>query len=288
MSTMPGARTRPLASTRCRAAPRSWPIAAMRPSFTATPPARAGVPRPSMTRALSMTRSCMGGSILRARRSRRMPDRPDAFVGTVPQHYDRYLGPVLFHGFADDLAARVTPRPGIRVLEVAAGTGIVTRRLLARVRGHGTLVATDLNEAMMAHGRREVPADPALEWRQADATALPFPDRTFDAVVCQFGLMFFPDKALAAREAFRVLTSGGVYLFNVWDAFEHNPIADITHRTVIELFPADPPQFYATPYGFSQPEPIVALLTQAGFAQIAWSRVAKTGSSPSAESTRLN
>src|SRR4029450_6438923 len=175
---MPGARTRPPASTRCWAAPRSGPTATMRPSFTATPPAREGVPRPSMTRALSITRSCMAGSILRARRSRRMAHRPAAFVGTVPQHYARSPGPVLFPGFADDLAARVTPRPGVRVLEVAAGTGIVTRRLLARVRGHGTLVATDLNEAMMAHGRREVPADPALEWRQADAAAFPAPRRS--------------------------------------------------------------------------------------------------------------
>src|SRR4030095_3327756 len=209
MSTMPGARTRPLASTRCRAAPRSWPIAAMRPSFTATPPARAGVPRPSMTRALSMTRSCMGGSILRARRSRRMPDRPDAFVGTVPQNYDRYLGPVLFHGFADDLTARVPRGPGIRVLEVACGTGIVTRRLLARLRGQGTLVATDLNEAMLAHARSEGPGDPAREWRQADATALPFPDGSFDAVVCQFGLMFFPHKAPGGRREVRASKAGG-------------------------------------------------------------------------------
>lgn len=211
-----------------------------------------------------------------------MPDRPDAFVGTVPQNYDRYLGPVLFHGFADDLTTRVPWRPGLRVLEVACGTGIVTRRLLARLRGQGTLVATDLNEAMLAHGRREVAADPALEWRQADATALPFPDGSFDAVVCQFGLMFFPDKALAVREALRVLKSAGVYLFNVWDAFEHNPIADLTHQTVTALFPADPPQFYATPYGFHRPEPIVAWLKQAGFERIEWNRVAKTGSSPTA------
>src|SRR4029453_2165019 len=122
---MPGARTKPPASTRCWAAPRSGPTATMRPSFTATPPVREGVPRPSMTRALSITRSCMAGSILRARRSRRMADRPAAFVGTVPQHYDRYLGPVLFHGFADDLAARVPWRPGVRVLEVRGVTGVV-------------------------------------------------------------------------------------------------------------------------------------------------------------------
>jgi ubiquinone/menaquinone biosynthesis C-methylase UbiE len=211
-----------------------------------------------------------------------MADRPDAFIGTVPQNYDRYLGPVLFHGFADDLTARVPWRPGVRLLEVACGTGIVTRRLLARLHGQGTIVATDLNEAMLAHARREVPADPALEWQQADSTTLPFPEGAFDAVVCQFGLMFFPDKARAVREAFRVLKSAGVYLFNVWDAFEHNPIAQLTHQTVAELFPADPPQFYATPYGFYRPEPIVAWLEEAGFEQIEWSRVAQTGSSPTA------
>ena len=103
------------------------------------------------------------------------------------------------------------------MLEVACGTGIVTERLVRRLAGQGTLVATDLNDAMIAHARARIPADPALEWRQADGTSLPFPDRAFDVVVCEFGLMFFPDKAAGVREAFRVLRPGGVYLFNVWD-----------------------------------------------------------------------
>ena len=210
-------------------------------------------------------------------------DRNTAFVGDIPANYDRYLGPVFFHGYADDLAARVPLTPGMRVLEVACGTGIVTRRLLDRVREHGSLVATDLNEAMIAHGQTRIAGTPGLlEWRQADATDLPFPARSFDAVVCQFGLMFFADKAAGVREAFRVLKPGGRYLFNVWDEMARVPIARITHETVATFFPADPPQFYTVPTGFYQPEPILALLEQAGFGPVEWSYVEKTGTSPSA------
>ena len=99
-----------------------------------------------------------------------------------------------------------------------------------------------------------------MQWRQADATKLPFADGAFDAVVCQFGLMFFPDKAAGIREAFRVLRSGGQYLFNVWDAIEHTPITRITHETVAEFFPTDPPQFYRVPFSLHEPEPIVRML----------------------------
>jgi len=138
-----------------------------------------------------------------------MADRNAAFEGTIPQHYDRYLGPLLFHPYADDLAARLVPKPDVRVLEIACGTGLVTRRLLDRLGGSGSILATDLNEAMLAYARSQVVAAPGLQWRQADAVKLPLPDRSFDAVVCQFGLMFFPDKAAALREAFRVLRPGG-------------------------------------------------------------------------------
>lgn len=211
-----------------------------------------------------------------------MADRNAAFVGTIPENYDRYLGPVLFHPYADDLAGRLVVTPGIRVLEVACGTGLLTRRVLERVRGRGSLLATDLNEAMLAYGRAQVPAEPSLEWRQADATNLPLPDRAFDAVVCQFGLMFFPDKATGVREAFRVLGPGGVYLFNVWDAIERNRFARITHETVAGFFPADPPQFYTVPFGFHDPETIRKVLAEAGFTRIEWTYVEKTGTSPAA------
>ena len=212
-----------------------------------------------------------------------MADRDAAFVGTIPANYDQYLGPILFHGFADDLAGRLAITAGLRVLEVACGTGLLTQRLLDRLGGRGSLLATDLNEAMIAYGRSRIPRRPDLEWSQADATKLPLCDRSFDAVVCQFGLMFFPDKAAAIREVFRVLTPGGVYLFNVWDAFAHNPIARITHETVAGFFPTDPPRFYAVPYGFHEPEPIRTLLTEAGFEGAQWAHIDKTGTSPSAE-----
>jgi ubiquinone/menaquinone biosynthesis C-methylase UbiE len=211
-----------------------------------------------------------------------MADRNAAFEGTIPQHYDRYLGPLLFHPYADDLAARLVPKPDVRVLEIACGTGLVTRRLLDRLGGSGSILATDLNEAMLAYARSQVVAAPGLQWRQADAVKLPLPDRSFDAVVCQFGLMFFPDKAAAVREAFRVLRPGGTYLFNVWGAAADNPVPRITHETVGTFFPADPPQFYTVPFNCHEPGPIQAWLVAAGFADIAWTVLDKTGTSPSA------
>jgi len=211
-----------------------------------------------------------------------MSDRNAAFVGTIPENYDRYLGPMFFHPYADDLAGRLVVTPGMRVLEVACGTGLLTRRVLERLRGRGSILATDLNEAMLAYGRGQLSPEPGLEWRQADATSLPVPDRSFDAVLCQFGLMFFPDKAAGVREAFRVLDRDGIYLFNVWDAIDRNPIPRITHETVAGFFPTDPPQFYTVPFGFHDPEAIRKLLGEAGFGRIEWAYVDKAGTSPAA------
>jgi ubiquinone/menaquinone biosynthesis C-methylase UbiE len=148
-------------------------------------------------------------------------DRDAAFVGSVPQNYDQFLGPLLFHHFADDLAGRLAVKPGLRVLETACGTGILTERLARRLAGQGTLGATDLNEPMIAHARTKALRD--VDWRQADATALPFDDGSFDAVLCQSALMFFPDATQALREMGRVCRPGGVIGVQVYSSLDAQP-----------------------------------------------------------------
>jgi ubiquinone/menaquinone biosynthesis C-methylase UbiE len=211
-----------------------------------------------------------------------MTDRDAAFVGSIPEHYDRELGPLLFHEAAEEMARRLDVRPGLRVLETACGTGLVTERLLARLAGQGSLVATDLNDPMLAYAAAKLAGRPGLEWRRADATRLPFDDGSFDAVVCQFGLMFFPDKLAGMQEAFRVLRPEGRYLVSVWDRLERNPVARITHETMAEFFPTDPPQFYAIPYSLHDVATMRGWLEAAGFVDIRSERVEKSGKSPSA------
>jgi len=191
-----------------------------------------------------------------------------AFVGSIPENYDRYLGPVLFEPYATDLVARLDLREKAVVLELACGTGIVTRRLRDRLGPKVRLVATDLNEAMLNYAAREFDSANAVEWKQADATELPFADQSFDAVMCQFGLMFFPDKEKALRETYRVLKPGGCFLFNVWDAIEQNDLPHIAHAIISKFFDDNPPDFYEVPFSLHDPEIIRSLLSGAGFKEI--------------------
>src|SRR5450432_665365 len=148
-----------------------------------------------------------------------------AFAGSIPKLYETLLVPLIFEPYAADLARRLASRTLSRVLEIAAGTGVVTRHLASSLPEHAAIVATDLNQPMldMASG---IGASRPVEWRRADAMQLPFGDGEFDAVVCQFGVMFFPDKPKAFSEARRVLAPGGTLLFNVWDRIEENDFAD--------------------------------------------------------------
>ena len=209
-----------------------------------------------------------------------MPESNAAFTGSIPEIYDGHLGPILFEPYARDLGRRLSLREGMRILELACGTGIVTRHLLERLPPRAHLTATDLNDGMLLHARTRVPASPSLEWRQADATALPFPDRSFDLVVCQFGVMFFPDRPRAAAEARRVLAPGGTFVFSVWDSLDANPMGRISHETITRLFPDDPPDFYQVPFGFHRHEELRALLTGAGFRDITLEVVAFDTESP--------
>ena len=190
-----------------------------------------------------------------------------SFSGSIPQLYDRYLGPVLFEPYAADLARRVAAHARGPVLEMACGTGIVTQQLRAHLTPEIEIVATDLSQPMLDYARTKLATLKKVDWRQADIAALPFPDASFAAVVCQFGLMFVPDKQAAFREARRVLGKGGLFAFNVWDGITTIPYAHIAHETLAKLFPADPPQFL-TPFTFNDHEVLRQLLTTHDFGDV--------------------
>jgi ubiquinone/menaquinone biosynthesis C-methylase UbiE len=187
------------------------------------------------------------------------------FDGSIPEIYDTVLVPLIFEPYAADMARRVGLLPISRILEVAAGTGVLTRALAASLPDPVSVVATDLNEAMLKHASQRGTPRP-VDWRQADAMQLPFEAATFDAVVCQFGVMFFPEKAKAFTEVRRVLKPGGIFIFSVWDRIEENEFADVVTRALEPLFPKSPPRFLArTPHGYCDPEVIEGHLGSAGF-----------------------
>lgn len=193
------------------------------------------------------------------------PDTDKVFTGSIPKLYEEYLVPLIFEPYAADLVKRVAARSLARVLEIAAGTGVVTRKLASVLPESVSIVATDLNQPMLDLAA-EVGTTRPVEWRQADAMQLPFEDSVFDAVVCQFGVMFFPDKSKAFSEARRVLSSGGVLIFNVWDRIEENEFAHTVATALESLFPKDPPRFMArTPHGYYDLATIARDLTTGGF-----------------------
>ena len=205
------------------------------------------------------------------------------FTGSIPALYDRYLGPLLFEPFARNTAGRVAELRPARVLETAAGTGIVTEALAERLPASVTLVATDLNQAMIDHAATK-PALKRVELKQADALALPFADGSFDVVVCQFGVMFFPDKVTGYREARRVLAPGGRFVLSVWDSLQHNPMTRVVVEAVGARYPHNPPRFLArTPHGHHDASVLRRDLAAAGFDSVVVETVTLPSRAPSAE-----
>lgn len=211
-----------------------------------------------------------------------MSNQHAVFEGSIPENYDLYLGPCLFESYASDIALRVTVSDGASVLEIACGTGIVTRQLRNRLPRSVHVTATDLNEAMLSYAAAKFGSDDTVEWKQADATSLPFADSSFGAAVCQFGLMFFPDKLAALKEVRRVLAPGGQFVFNVWDALERNELAQVANDTVTQFFEDSPPTFYQVPFGLYETEVVTGLLKDAGFGDVEMSVLAKDAISTSA------
>lgn len=190
-----------------------------------------------------------------------------SFSGSIAELYEQMLVPLIFAPYAADLAARAAALWPQKVLEVAAGTGAVTRELARQLPAGCALVATDLNQPMIDHAATLETARP-VHWQQADAMNLPFDDESFDLLVCQFGAMFFPDKPRAFAEARRVLRPGGTLLFNVWDSIEANTLAHLVTLSLEPLFPDDPPRFLArTPHGYHDLAQIRSDLAMGGFAR---------------------
>jgi ubiquinone/menaquinone biosynthesis C-methylase UbiE len=198
-----------------------------------------------------------------------MSDADKVFAGSIPGIYDTYFVPMIFSEYADDIARRVAALAPSALLEIAAGTGAVTRAVAAALPHDFRYVATDLNDPMLAVAARRQGEDHRISWRQADASSLPFGDAEFDAVCCQFGVMFFPDRVKAYAETKRVLKPTGTFLFNVWDRIEENIFAHDATLALGELFPDDPPRFMArTPHGYFDQAIIRADLERAGFRDI--------------------
>lgn len=186
------------------------------------------------------------------------------YVDEVVIPYDRDLGPVLFEHYGADTARRVAEQLPSNVLEIAAGTGIVTRHLRSLLPKTTQLTAIDISDSMMDVARQKFDADEGVVFQNADATALPYGDESFDAVVCQFGIMFF-DREKGFREVYRTLKPGGRYLFRVWDSERYNPFASLSFEVLKQYFPANPPQFLFDPVSCHQIDPLKEQLIEIGF-----------------------
>lgn len=194
-----------------------------------------------------------------------MSDTHASFTGSIPQYYDNCLGPAWFDAFGDDLAQRLPREPTGDVLEIACGTGLVTRWVRENLDKRVRLIATDLSAAMLNYGRQKLSDYHGIEWREADATSLPFDNDQFGAVVCAFGVMFVPDKRKVFNEIHRVLKEDGLFLFNVWDRIELNPCSAANAEVIEALFPGDEELRFGTPYEMHDPEMLRSLLSETGF-----------------------
>ena len=193
------------------------------------------------------------------------PLKVNLFTADVARFYDTTLVPLMFDPYAKDLAARVKALEPKDVLEVACGTGVVTRALASTLPDTCTITATDLSEAMVSYGRVVGTSRP-VNWQQADVMSLPYEPESFDAVVCQFGVMFFPDRVAAYQQVRRVLRKGGTFLFNVWTELEYNEFAEVITEALRERYPENPIEFLArTPHGHGSVSEIERDIRAAGF-----------------------
>jgi ubiquinone/menaquinone biosynthesis C-methylase UbiE len=204
------------------------------------------------------------------------------YSSTAAQHYEKYSGPVFFEPYALEVANRIDTSSVKVALEIACGTGRVTRHLRSVIAPEAKLIATDLSPDMLEVAKEALQGLP-IEWQVADAQELAFESHSIDLIVCCFGYMFVPEKIKAFNEAYRVLRQGGTLLFTTWDRLELNGATHI-HRQVIKKFLGGAlPDSYKTAFSMNNEDEINSWLTQAGFTGIKIERVDKTAVSQSAK-----
>jgi ubiquinone/menaquinone biosynthesis C-methylase UbiE len=186
-----------------------------------------------------------------------------SFSGSIPENYERYLGPFIFEPYAVDVVSRIHVQKVKKVLELACGTGRVTKHLVQTL-PDAEIVASDFNPDMIAIAENNAKSD-NIKWMTIDMQDIPFDDNHFDLVVCQFGIMFVPDKQKAFQEIHRVLKTGGVLLLNAWDALTKNPPFTIANLIVNSFFTTDPVLFYHVPFSYHDETEMKHHLAEAGF-----------------------
>lgn len=206
------------------------------------------------------------------------------FGGSIAENYEKYLGPVFFNVTSKDIAGRI-PKNASSILELACGTGIVTKRVKENF-PDAKITASDLNPDMMKVGKEKLPGD-KIEWAVVNAEEIPYPDNSYDCVICQFGIMFVPDKQKMVSESCRVLKPGGTFIFNTWDSMEKVTVAGIANEVVKEFFKDDPPAFYSIPFSMYNPEEMEGYMKNAGFKNVSVDNIKLEGTSATAEDAAI-
>jgi ubiquinone/menaquinone biosynthesis C-methylase UbiE len=209
-----------------------------------------------------------------------MPENLKSMFSGIAENYEKFYAPVLFIPTAKDIVSRITGKPE-SILEIAAGTGQVTR-LLKEKNPNARIVSSDINSDMLAVAK-SIAGEKQIEWAVVNAEEIPFDESTFDVVVCQFGIMFVPDKQKAVNEAYRVLKTGGSFIFSTWDKVENQRIAQLANEVITSYFKDDPPQFFSIPFSMNNPAEMETLMRNAGFKDISVKNVTLEGFSASAE-----
>lgn len=204
--------------------------------------------------------------------------------GNAAEVYERHLAPAMFAPWVPTLLDRARVQPGEHVLDVACGTGIVTRAAAERVGNAGRVVGLDLNEAMLAVAQSVPLAMGArIEWIAANALALPLPAAAFDVVLCQQGLQQFPDRPTALREMRRVLVPRGRLVVSVWSRIEHNPSMEALVEVLERHVGTEAARNRRAPFALGDADELRDLLVGAGFGDVEIETMAETAHFPSPE-----